>query len=69
MCLGQDLKQFPFWNYFLVVSCEEFVVAVNPFSLSYHLLFPFVHCFDLNIIDLCFLKGGVASLFFLSRNV
>ena len=39
--LGQDLKQFPFWNYFLVVCCEEFAVAVNPCPSSYHLLFHF----------------------------
>ena len=39
VCLGQDLKQFSFWNYFLVVSCEEFAVAVNPFPSSYHLFF------------------------------
>ena len=37
MFLGQDLKQFLFWNYFLVVSCEVFAVAVSPlfsFELS-----------------------------------
>ena len=48
MCLGQELKQFPFWKYFLVVSHEEFAVAVNPFPLSYHLLFHFVNCFGLD---------------------
>ena len=46
VCSGQDLKQFPFWNYFLVVSCEEFSVAVNPSPLSYYLFFNFVNCFD-----------------------
>ena len=34
----QDLRRF---HYFLVVSCEEFAVAVKPFLSSYHLLFPF----------------------------
>ena len=48
VCLGQDLKQFPFWNYFLVVSCEEFAVVVNPFPSSYHLLFHFDNCFGLD---------------------
>ena len=47
MCLGQDLKQFPFWNNFIVVFCEEFAVVVNPFPSSYHLLFHFVDCFSL----------------------
>ena len=47
VCLGQDLKKFPFWNYFLAVSCEEFAVSVNPFPSSYHLLFHFASCFGL----------------------
>ena len=47
MCLGQDLKQFPFRNYFLVDSCEQFAVSVNPFPLSY-LLLHFVDCFGLD---------------------
>ena len=37
VCLGQELKQFSFWSYFLVVSCEEFAVAVNSFLISFEL--------------------------------
>ena len=46
--LGTRLETAPFWNYFLVVSCEEIAVDVNPFSSSYHLLFIFVNCLDLD---------------------
>ena len=35
--LGQELQQFLFWNYFLVVSCEEFAIGASPFLLSYQL--------------------------------
>ena len=41
VCMGQNLKQFSFWNNFLVVFCEEFAIVVNPFLSSYCLLFPF----------------------------
>ena len=35
-------------TFLLFPVSEEFAVAVNPFSSSYCLLFPFVNCFDLD---------------------
>ena len=48
--LEQDLKQFLFWNYFLVVFWKELAITVSPFLSSYHLMFPFCYLFWLRLI-------------------